>query len=115
MKDQVEFFFAYLCYERNYSPHTLINYRRDLEEFERYLKAGKSRTIKLALIDHITIRDFLGHLVAKGNQKRSVARKLASLRSFFRFLHERGELTSNPALLVATPKLPKRMPRPKLY
>lgn len=111
MKDQVEFFFAYLCYERNYSPYTLINYRRDLEEFERYLKAGKSRTIKLALIDHITIRDFLGHLVAKGNQKRSVARKLASLRSFFRFLHERGELTSNPAQLVATPKQPKRMPR----
>ncbi len=111
MRDQAKAFLVYLRYERNYSPHTLKSYRRDLDEFTRYLKAGSSSPIELGSLDHITIRDFLGHLVGKGNQKRSVARKLASLRSFFRFLHQRGELTSNPAQLVATPRQPKRLPR----
>ncbi len=110
MKEQVDAFLAYLRYERNYSPHTWKNYRRDLDEFAKYLKAGRSRPIDLGALDHISIREFLGHLVGKGNQKRSLARKLASLRSFFRFLHQRGELTSNPAQLVATPRQPKRIP-----
>ena len=111
MKDHVEAFLDYLRYEKNYSPHTLKSYGRDLEEFTRYLEPGTAGKIALEALDHITIRDFLGHLVGKGNGKRSVARKLASLRSFFRFLHRRGELESNPAQLVATPRQPVRTPR----
>ena len=95
MKDHVEAFLDYLRYEKNYSPHTLKSYGRDLEEFTRYLEPGTAGKIALEALDHITIRDFLGHLVGKGNGKRSVARKLASLRSFFRFLHRRGELSSS--------------------
>ena len=111
MKGHVEAFLDYLRYEKNYSPHTLKSYGRDLEEFTRYLEPGTAGKIALEALDHITIRDFLGHLVGKGNGKRSVARKLASLRSFFRFLHRRGELESNPAQLVATPRQPVRTPR----
>ena len=111
MKDHVEAFLDYLRYEKNYSPHTLKSYGRDLEEFTRYLEPGTAGKIALEALDHITIRDFLGHLVGKGNGKRSVARKLASLRSFFRFLHRRGELESNPAQLVAIPRQPVRTPR----
>ena len=111
MKHHVEAFLDYLRYEKNYSPHTLKSYGRDLEEFTRYLEPGTAGKIALEALDHITIRDFLGHLVGKGNGKRSVARKLASLRSFFRFLHRRGELKSNPAQLVATPRQPVRTPR----
>jgi integrase/recombinase XerC len=111
MKHHVEAFLDYLRYEKNYSPHTLKSYGRDLEEFTRYLEPGTAGKIALEALDHITIRDFLGHLVGKGNGKRSVARKLASLRSFFRFLHRRGELESNPAQLVATPRQPVRTPR----
>ena len=111
MKDHVQAFLDYLRYEKNYSPHTLKSYGRDLEEFTRYLEPGTAGKIALEALDHITIRDFLGHLVGKGNGKRSVARKLASLRSFFRFLHRRGELESNPAQLVATPRQPVRTPR----
>ena len=111
MKNHIEAFLDYLRYEKNYSPHTLKSYGRDLEEFTRYLEPGTAGKIALEALDHITIRDFLGHLVGKGNGKRSVARKLASLRSFFRFLHRRGELESNPAQLVATPRQPVRTPR----
>ncbi len=111
MKNQIETFLDYLLYEKNYSEHTWKSYQRDLEEFNTYLKVGRSGKIALEALDHITIRDFLGHLVEKGNGKRSVARKLASLRSFFRFLHRRGELESNPAQLVATPKQPVRTPQ----
>ncbi len=111
MKDHVEAFLDYLRYEKNYSPHTLKGYGRDLEEFTGYLEVGAAGKIALEALDHITIRDFLGHLVWKGNGKRSVARKLASLRSFFRFLHRRGVLESNPAQLVATPRQPVRTPR----
>ena len=111
MNDHVEAFLYYLRYEKNYSPHTLKSYGRDLKEFAGYLEVGTTGKVALEALDHITIRDFLGHLVGKGNGKRSVARKLASLRSFFRFLHRRGELESNPAQLVATPRQPVRIPR----
>ena len=111
MKNQVEAFLDYLRYEKNYSPHTLKSYGRDLEEFTRYLEVGTPGEIPLEALDHITIRDFLGHLVGKGNGKRSVARKLSTLRSFFSFLHRRKELPSNPAKLVATPRQPVRTPR----
>ena len=111
MKVQVKSFLYYLQWEKNYSRHTLKNYKSDLKQFRRYLDVGTPGEIPLEALDHITIRDFLGHLVEKGNSKRSMARKLSTLRSFFRFLHRRGDLESNPAQLVATPKLPVRTPR----
>lgn len=108
MRQATDSFLNYLKFERNYSPHTVKNYRRDLDEFVEYLA---SPAVRPTDVDHITLRDFLGHLHQKGNQKSSVARKLAALRSFFRFLYQRGEIPANPARLVQTPKQSKRNPR----
>ncbi len=105
MQRAIDDFLNHLRLERNYSPHTLKGYGRDLSQFRSYLGPAQP-----ADVDHITIRDFLGHLYERGNGKASVSRKLACLRSFFRFLHGRGEIASNPARLVSSPRLPKKVP-----
>jgi len=92
--------------ERNASPHTIKAYTGDLERFANY--AG-SRAWKE--IDHLTIRGFLSHLYEKGLSKTSVARALAAVRSLYRWLAQEGEVEQNPAKLVSTPKLPKKLPR----
>src|ERR1700721_4727399 len=92
--------------ERNASPHTIKAYRGDLASFAAY--AG-SRGWKE--IDHIAIRGFLAQLYEKGLGKTSVARSLAAVRSLYRWLAREGVVEQNPAKLVATPKLAKRLPR----
>jgi integrase/recombinase XerC len=92
--------------ERNASPHTIKAYSQDLGTFAEY--AGP-RTWKQ--IDHITIRGFLSHLYEQGLSKTSVARALAAVRSLYRWLAQEGEVEQNPAALVSTPKLPKKLPR----
>jgi integrase/recombinase XerC len=92
--------------ERNASPHTIKAYSGDLESFAGY--AG-SRGWKE--IDHLTIRGFLSHLYEKGLSKTSVARALAAVRSLYRWLAQEGVVEQNPARLVSTPKLPKKLPR----
>ena len=93
-------------YERNSSPHTIKAYTGDLRSFSAY--AG-SRGWKE--IDHIAIRGFLSQLYEKGLTKTSVARSLAAVRSLYRWLAREGIVEQNPAKLVATPKLPKKLPR----
>jgi len=92
--------------ERNASPHTIKAYSRDLALFAAY--AG-SRGWKQ--IDHIAVRGFLSQLYEKGLSKTSVARALAAVRSLYRWLAREGVVEQNPAKLVATPKLPKKLPR----
>jgi integrase/recombinase XerC len=92
--------------ERNASPHTMKAYSGDLANFAIY--AG-SRGFKE--IDHLTIRGFLSRLYDKGLSKTSVARSLAAVRSLYRWLAREGVVEQNPAKLVATPKLPKKLPR----
>jgi len=92
--------------ERNASAHTIKAYRGDLENFAAY--AG-SRNLRQ--IDHLAIRGFLSHLYEKGLSKTSVARSLAAVRSLYRWLAQEGEVEQNPAALVATPKLPRKLPR----
>lgn len=112
MQEQIDLFLEYLQFQRNYSDHTLRNYRSDLLEFHEYLSRGKKDTrLNASRIDHISIRDFLGHLHQKGNAKTSIARKLAAIRSFFRYLYSEGKVPSNPARLVHSPRLPERTPR----
>jgi integrase/recombinase XerC len=98
----------FLCHlrERNFSVHTIKAYKGDLAEFSAY--AGPRG---LSDIDHIAIRGFLSQLYAKGLGKTSVARALAAVRSLYRWLAQEGVVEQNPAKLVATPKLPKRLPR----
>jgi len=92
--------------ERNASPHTIKAYSHDLALFADY--AG-SRGWKL--IDHIAVRGFLSQLYEKGLSRTSVARALAGVRSLYRWLAQEGVVEQNPARLVATPKLPKKLPR----
>ncbi len=92
--------------ERNASPHTIKAYSQDLVLFSAY--AG-SRGWKQ--IDHIAVRGFLSQLYDKGLSKPSVARALAAVRSLYRWLAREGVVEQNPAKLVATPKLPKKLPR----
>jgi len=92
--------------ERNASAHTLKAYTGDLEKFAAYVgDAGWKQ------IDHVRIRGFLSHLYDQGLSKTSVARALAAVRSFYRWLAREGVVDQNPAALVATPRLPKKLPR----
>src|ERR1700690_1781574 len=92
--------------QRNASLHTIKAYRGDLDEFAAYVG---SRSWKQ--IDHIAIRGFLSHLYERGLGKTSVARALAAVRSLYRWLAQQGIVDQNPAKLVSTPKLPKKLPR----
>jgi integrase/recombinase XerC len=108
-------FLEHLRYERNLSEHTLRNYASDLEQFFDYLapthpKTGKRTEPEITAIDHITIREWLATLHSAQKQKTSIARKLAALRTFFQFLVREGMLEMNPAKLVSTPRLEKKLP-----
>ena len=101
----IQKFITYLKIEKNASPHTLINYQIDLKEFNASLKERP-----LEKISHTDVRLFLARMKEKKLSKRSVARKMACLRSFFRFLCREGYLTSNPAAGLQTPKQERRLP-----
>jgi len=94
----------------NASPHTLRNYGSDLKQFLDYFSPPGQPAPAPDSFDHVQIREFLGALYSRNNAKRSVARKLAAVRAFFRFLAKEGIIGANPARLVATPKLPKTLP-----
>jgi integrase/recombinase XerC len=93
-------------HELNASPHTIKAYTGDLDNFAAYIGPRDWRHI-----DHVTIRGFLSHLYEKGLGKASVARSLAAVRSLYRWLAQEGVVEQNPAALVSTPKLPKKLPR----
>jgi integrase/recombinase XerC len=92
--------------ELNASPHTIKAYTGDLDNFAAFIGPRDWRHI-----DHVTIRGFLSHLYEKGLGKASVARSLAAVRSLYRWLAQEGVVEQNPAVLVSTPKLPKKLPR----
>ncbi len=92
--------------EQNASPHTIKAYTGDLEAFAAFV--GDARWDE---IDHVRIRGFLSQLYDHGLSKTSVARALAAVRSLFRWLAREGVVQQNPAALVATPRLPKKLPR----
>jgi len=98
--------FLQVLMQGNASPHTIKAYRQDLEDFATYVGEGLVRSV-----DHLRIRGFLSHLYDRGLSKTSVARSLAAVRSFFRWLAREGVVEQNPATLVATPRLPKKLPR----
>ena len=110
LKPAIEKFVRHLRDERNASTHTLRSYESDLSQFTEYLSPPGKKPPALEKIDHKLIREFLGSLHSQALAKSSVARKLAAIRSFLRFCVREGWLRQNPAKLVATPKLPKRLP-----
>src|ERR1035437_7212070 len=92
--------------ERNASRHTIKAYRTDLAQFADYVGPQGWRDI-----DHVLIRGYLSSLYERGLSKTSVARALAALRSLYKWLAQEGEVEQNPAAVVATPRLPKKLPR----
>src|SRR5580692_7038802 len=110
MKTAIGKYLEYLRAVKNSSPHTISNYGKDLGQFVAYLSPPGLEPPALNAVTHNTIREFVGHLHDHGLQKSSIARKLAALRSFFKYCVREGHLNENPARLVPTPKLPKRIP-----
>ena len=111
MKQHIDRFIDYLRYERNASPNTIREYRRDVSQFMQFLTPPGEKPMPLAHVDHRVIREFVGWSYDQKLEKSSVARKLAALRTFFKFCVREGVVKQNPARLVSTPKLPKRVPR----
>ena len=105
MQRYIDKFMNYLKVEKNASAHTLTNYTIDLNAFKGFLGDKEIETV-----DHLALRRYLAELRAKNYSKRTVARKLASLRSFFRFLFREGHIKKNPITAVLTPKLDKKLP-----
>jgi integrase/recombinase XerC len=107
-------FIHYLSAEKNASPHTCRAYERDLEEFENFLKSSgmslsTAQDIEMGKVDRLAIRRYLSFLHRR-NRKSSIARKISTLRSFFKYLVREQLTTSNPAKSVSTPKVEKPLP-----
>ena len=98
-------FINYLQIEKNYSDHTVTNYKIDLKDF-----SGSIKDKPIEQVTHVEVRLFLARLKEKNFSKRSVARKMACLRSFFKFLYREGYIKANPAVSLSTPKIDKKLP-----
>jgi integrase/recombinase XerC len=113
MKAALVEFLDHLRLNENASQHTVRAYDSDLSQFLTFLAARGSRTraeLTMADFDHLNIREFLGDLHRRGNTRSSVARKLAAIRTFSRYLRREGILDGDPAALVGTPKREQRLP-----
>src|SRR3989338_2732510 len=105
MQRFIDKFARFLEIEKNVSVHTLINYKIDLRGFMDFVG-----DVDVEKIDYLLLRKYLAHLKMVQYDKKSIARKLACLRLFFKFLCRDGYLKNNPASGLATPKLDKKLP-----
>ncbi len=114
MQTYIDDFMQHLKYERNLSTHTLRNYESDLGQFYDHVappgEKGRRRQVDLKAIDNLTIRDFMATLYERNKKRSSIHRKVAALRTFFRFLCREGVLEVNPAQLVASPRVERKLP-----
>lgn len=106
MRQLIDRYLEFMRVQKNASKHTLRAYRNDLEEFVQY--SGISRPDEIDMID---IRGFIADRIMSGRAKTTASRKLATLRSFLRYLYEEGYIRANPARLVSSPKRPKPLPK----
>lgn len=106
MERYIAKFIRYLEIEKNYSQHTILNYRLDLEVFRKFLAE-----VAIEKVDYLTLRKYLAHLKEKNLGSKTVSRHLSTLRSFFKFLIREGYLKTNPILSVSSPRLEKHLPR----
>jgi tyrosine recombinase XerC len=105
MEKYIEKFIRYMEIEKNYSIHTVLNYKLDLKDFNKFL-AGTD----LEKVDYLALRKYLAVLREKNLSSRSVGRRFSALRSFFRFLSREGYIKTNPILMLSSPKLDKHLP-----
>ena len=114
MEDAIRAFVTFLEVERGASRETIRGYRSDLRQFLSYagtLRPAAAPALTPQEVDPLTIRGYLAWLDRKKEKKASLARKLAALRSFFRFMAREGLAGENPAAEVRTPKQPQYLPR----
>ncbi len=112
MRAATQAFLRHLERERNASRHTIRAYGDDLNQLSDYLEGVLGRAARPEDVDHVLIRGFLAELHRRGLKKTSSARKLAGVRTFFRFLCREGVLDKNPARALQSPRLEKRIPTP---
>jgi integrase/recombinase XerC len=110
VKRALEAFVQHLQREKDASPHTVRAYGRDLEQFVAHLHEQLKRAPRLGDVDVLAIRGFLAFLHEKGCGRATVARKLASLRTFFRYLNREGLAKTNPARLLVSPRQQRKIP-----
>lgn len=109
MQQALDDYLDFINGERNLSPHTQRGYRQDLEQFREFMRrAGKE---DLGEVDYRFLRSYLAHLHTRGFSRASIARKTSTLRNFFAFQCERGTIPSNPAAILSSPKLQRKLPR----
>lgn len=106
----IDKFLDYLKIEKNYSPHTMINYRVDLKDFNIFLVHSHKKDIDIKRIDYFLLRKFLAVLSTKNLKKRTIARKISTLKSFFKFLMREGVVQNNPGSSLIYPKMEKKLP-----
>lgn len=112
MKAILHKYLRYLEIERNASAHTLVSYKTDLNQFITWCRSlTEDDNINIESVDRLTIRLWLGELSDSGMARSTIARKAASVRSFFRFCSRRGHIDINPAHLLIVPKKEKRLPK----
>ncbi len=110
-RELAERFLAMLANERGASEHTVRAYAREVRSFAAYLEEVLGKEGRVAAVEHLHIRGYLGVLFERGLTKASVARALAAVRSWFKWMAKEGAVGKNPALLVSTPKRPLHLPR----
>lgn len=110
MREAIRAFVRHLARERNASDHTRRAYQKDLEQFLQHAEAQLRREPRPQDVDHLVIRSFLARLHERGLKKASAARKLAALRTFFRYLCREGMLERNPARALLSPRTERRIP-----
>jgi len=106
----LERFIQYIKFEKRYSPHTVSAYQSDLEQFIRFLNHPEETITHPSQITHHLIRNWMVELMNQKLTARSVNRKIATLRKYFKFLLQEGVITNNPASKINTPKIPKNLP-----
>lgn len=110
-QDEVQEFLTHLEKERDVSPNTLLAYARDLRAFSAWLAATRGvEGWEWAELGRLDIRGWMAHLTRQGLAKRSIARGLSAVRSFYRWMHRDERVDVNPARAVSSPRLPRTLP-----
>ncbi|MCK5685420.1 tyrosine recombinase XerC [bacterium] len=111
MNDHISHFLSHLKQIKHYSPHTIISYNRDLTDFSEFIMEYQGENnVHINRVDKLSIRHFLGKLSEEKAQPRTIARKLATLKSFFSWALKQNLIKLNPAYSIKSPKIPKSLP-----
>jgi integrase/recombinase XerC len=112
LEEIIQNFLRYLSKERHYSPHTIKAYQIDLNQFSEFMENlnAEQNPVKIDHISKEDIRSFLGDRLRMGMNTRTIARKMASLRAFFKYLVRTKKITVNPVSVLVSPKLGKKLP-----